>query len=243
VPESIFKLQPDRTIALRGFDHLGASAAVHHATATGFSVSGSFRDPADFAVVILYDADDFYNHPNWKWLPDFDFDGLTLQFDVAYQGLMPLNSRKYETIAWPFLEIVRPNGESGRIRLSDHAQVIATPDSPASASITLAGDRFTIGDKVAVWYQNLAFEYAVPGKVETEYPFFAQGAGTVHSITVAGRTYSYTEAAGDGSPQVAAALIAQMTSDPATRTFRPPSAAKRTRSCCGRGWRRAAQWR
>lgn len=214
MPESIFKLQPDRTIALRGFDHLGASAAVHHATPSGFSVSGSFRDPADFAVLVLYDADDYYNHPNWKWLPDFDFEGLTLQFDVAYQGLMPLNSRKFETIAWPFLEIIKPNGDPGRVRLSDHAQVIATPDSPATAAITLSGDRFNIGDKLALWYQNLAFEYTVPGKVETEYPFFAQGAGTVHSITVAARTYSYTEVAGDGSPQVAAALIAQVAADP-----------------------------
>lgn len=214
MPESIFKLQPDRTIALRGFDHLGASAAVHNASHNAFSVSGCFRDPADFAVLILYDADDFYNHPNWKWLPDFDFNGLTLQFDVRYEGLMPLNSRKFETISWPFLEILRPNGESGRIRLSDHAQVIAEPDAPASATVTLSGDRFTLGDGVTLWYQNLAFEYTLPGKVETEYPFFAQGPGHQHSITVAGRTYAYTETAGDGSAQIASGLVSLMASDP-----------------------------
>lgn len=213
MPETIFKLQPDRTIAMRGFDHLGASAAVHHASATGFSVSGAFRDPSDFAVAVLYDADDYYNHPFWKWLPDFDFDGLTLQFDVTYQGLMPLNSRKYETIAWPFLEIATPSGDAGRIRLSDHAEVVANPDAPASASVTLAGDRFNLGDGVALWYQNLAFEYNLPGKVETEYPFYAQGAGTQHSITVAGRSYTYTEIAGDGSAQVAAGLVALMEGD------------------------------
>ena len=30
--ERIYKLQPDRTVHLRGFDHLGASAAVHSAS-------------------------------------------------------------------------------------------------------------------------------------------------------------------------------------------------------------------
>jgi hypothetical protein len=214
VSESIFKLQPDRTIALRGFDHLGASAALHNATATGFSVSGAFRDPADFAVVMLYDADDFYNHPHWKWLPDFDFDGLVLQFDVEYQGLMPLNSRKYASIDWPYLDILTPEGTPGRIRLSDHAEVIATPDSPASTSVTIAGAGFNVGDGVALWYQNMAFEYTVPGKVETEYPFYAQGAGAQHFISVSGRTYTYTEAAGDGSAQVAGGLVALMAADP-----------------------------
>ncbi len=214
MPDSIFKLQPDRTVALRGFDHLGASAAVHNASPTGFSVSGAFRDPADFAVVILYDADDFYNHPNWKWLPDFDFNGLVLDFDVRYQNLMPLNSRKFESIDWPFLDIQPPSGNPVRVRLSDHAATIANPDSPAIASVTISGSGFNLGDRVSLWYQNMAFDYIVPGKVETEYPFYAQGAGTQHSITVASRTYTYSEAAGDGSANVANGLLSLITNDP-----------------------------
>ena len=51
VSERIHKLQPDRTIQLRGFDHLGAAAAMHSATAQGFTVSGVFRDAADFAEI------------------------------------------------------------------------------------------------------------------------------------------------------------------------------------------------
>lgn len=211
---TIFKLQPDRTIALRGFDHLGASAAIHDATADSFSVSGSFRDPADFAVVTLYDADDFYNHPHWKWLPDFDFDGLVLEFDVDCEGLMPLNSRKFASIDWPYLDILTPSGTTGRIRLSNHAQTTATPDSPATAAVTISGTPLNSGDGVALWYQNMAFEYTVPGKVETEYPFFAQRAGAQHFIRIAGRTYTYTEAAGDGSARVAAGLVALMSADP-----------------------------
>ena len=51
--DTLYKLQPDRTMYLRGFSDLGAGAAIHDATPTGFQVSGVFRDPADFAVGIL----------------------------------------------------------------------------------------------------------------------------------------------------------------------------------------------
>ena len=44
MPERIYKLQPDRTIQLRGFDDLGASAALHSATPSSFKVSGVFEN-------------------------------------------------------------------------------------------------------------------------------------------------------------------------------------------------------
>ena len=44
--EVIHKLQPDRTIHLRGFDRRGSAAALHHASPTGFEVTGVFRDQA-----------------------------------------------------------------------------------------------------------------------------------------------------------------------------------------------------
>ena len=117
--ERIHKLQPNRTMALRGFDDLGAAAALHSATGDAFKVSGIFRDPADFAVLILYDADNFYEHPRLKYLPDFRFDGLTLSFDVRYSGLMPLDSPKYATIDWPYLDYILGDGTTGRAALSN----------------------------------------------------------------------------------------------------------------------------
>ena len=122
--EKIRKLQPDRTIQLRGFDDLGASAALHSATRASFKVSGVFRDPADFAVLILYDADNFYEHPRLKYLPDTDFSGLTLTFDVHYSGLMPLDSPKYPTIDWPYLDVIRPDGTTAKIPLFAHAEQV-----------------------------------------------------------------------------------------------------------------------
>ncbi|MBI5282893.1 MAG: hypothetical protein HY858_14505 [Candidatus Solibacter usitatus] len=210
MPEIIHKLQPDRTIHLRGFDHLGASAAVHQASPNGFRVTGRFRDAADFAVLMLYDADDFFGHPTLKPLPDFDFSGLTLSFDVSYTNLMPLNCRKYASIDWPYLDVVTPAGATSRIRLSDHATVVAGQDSPAQAAFTIDGASLDAWDRLTLWYQNLAFDYIVPGKVRTTYPFYVSTLGEIHSITVRDRAYSHVTVDGDTSASVAAHLRDQI---------------------------------
>src|SRR5207245_1265281 len=96
LPERIYKLQPDRTVHLRGFDSFAAAASIHSATPDGFQVSGTFRDPADFAVAVLYDADNFFEHPSIKYLPDFDFSGLTLNFRLQYtEAVQPIDSPKF----------------------------------------------------------------------------------------------------------------------------------------------------
>ncbi|MDZ4802858.1 MAG: hypothetical protein SGI92_32255, partial [Bryobacteraceae bacterium] len=161
--QKIYKLQPNRTLALRGFDGLGASAALHSATTSSFTVSGNFRDPADFAVLILHDADNFYEHPRLKHLPDFTFDGLTLAFDVRYTGLMPLDSPKYPTIDWPCLNAIRTDGTSARIRLADHATAVP-PGSRVAATATFTVQAAAIQqyDRLTLWYGNLAFDYIAP---------------------------------------------------------------------------------
>lgn len=162
MPERIYKLQPNRTIHLRGFSDLGASAAIHSATADSFTVSGVFRDPADFAVLVLYDADNFFEHPRLKYLPDTDFSGLTLTFDVHYSGLMPLDSPKYPTIDWPFLDVIRPDGSTARVRLFDHAVQVSGDYTAASASFTIEDNGLQPYDRITLWYQNFAFDYIVP---------------------------------------------------------------------------------
>ena len=223
MPELIYKLQPNRTIQLRGFDDLGASAAVHAATSSSFKVSGIFRDPADFAVLVLYDADNFYEHPRLKYLPDTNFDGLTLAFDVTYSGLMPLDSPKFPTIDWPYLDAIRPDSTTARIRLFDHAVQTGGTYTAAAGQFVIQDNGFHEYDRLTLWYQNIAFDYIAP-KVTCSYSFFAAGAGTVHSVTAAGSTYSYTEAADRSSAQVASAVAsaagasAYVTATPFTNT-------------------------
>ncbi|MCS6954187.1 MAG: hypothetical protein RMK57_06025 [Bryobacterales bacterium] len=162
MPERIYKLQPDRTIYLRGFDGLGAAAAIHSATPTSFKVSGVFRDPADFAVLVLYDADNFFEHPRLKYLPDTNFSGLTLSFDVHYAGLMPLDSPKFPTIDWPFLDVIRPDGSTARIPLFAHAQLVGGNYTAATGSFVIEDNGLQPYDRITLWYLNFAFDYIVP---------------------------------------------------------------------------------
>jgi len=118
--ETICKLQPNRTMHLRGFDDRGAAAAMHSATADSFIVEGVFRDAADFCVLIVYDADDYFGHPRHKYLPSFSFEDIVLTFDVKYTNLRALDSALYPSIDWPYLDVIKSDGSTAQIRLSDH---------------------------------------------------------------------------------------------------------------------------
>ena len=223
MPERIYKLQPNRTIALRGFDGLGASAALHSATSNSFAVSGCFRDPADFAVLMLYDADNFYEHPRLQYLPNFNFAGLNLTFDVRYTGLMPLDSPKYPTIDWHALDVIRADGSTAQVRLSDHAVDIGGTRTAAECSFTIQADRVKQYDRLTLWYENLAFDYVAP-QVECAVAFAASGAGTVHSVSVAGTAYNYIEAEGDTNTAVAAGVAAAVAASPLVTAVQDSSA-------------------
>ncbi len=221
MPETIYKFQPDRTVYLRGFNTFAAAAAVHSASATGFSVSGTFRDAADFAVVVLYDADNYYEHPRIRYLPDFDLSALTLSFDLNYSdGLQPIDSPKYNWIDWATLDCIREDGTTAQVRLFDHSMLAGSEFPAASATcnlLSVSGGALAF-DRATLWYQNLAFDYIVPaGRQTVEFAFFAQGTGTVHSITIADSTYSHAEAnpLGESSADQANALITAIgTSNP-----------------------------
>lgn len=160
---SITKLQPDRCAYLRGFDGFGANAAITKASATGFTVSGVFRAADDFAVVVLYDTGDFFEHPRNKYLPDPDLSGLVLEFDIRYDGLQPLDSGKYPTIDWPYLDVARWDGTSAQIRLFDNATLKSETYTQASTVITVAAAPAVAYDRVTIWYENNAADYIATG--------------------------------------------------------------------------------
>ncbi len=213
MPERIYKLQPNRTIHLRGFDDLGAAAALHSATPSSFKVSGVFRDAADFAVVILYDADNFFEHPRLKYLPDFDFAGLTLQFDVHYDGLMPLDSPKYPTIAWPFLEVVREDGSPAQIRFFDHAEQVGGTYAKAKGSFTVAANEARQNDRVTLWYLNYPFSFVV-GQTVCSYVITGSATGAVHWIEIDGTRYQTTQVDGDTNTSIAGRLADLVAASP-----------------------------
>ena len=195
LPERIHKLQPNRTIQLRGFDDLGAGAALHAATADSFEVSGIFRDAADFAVLVLYDADNFYEHPSIKYLPDTNFEGVTLTFDVHYSGLQPLDSAKYPTISWPFLEVIRPDNTTARIPLFQHATQAGGTYTQAQTTITVEASGVQQWDRVTIWYLNYAFDFIATGG-ETAGEVAAELARLINGASFAGGQAIEAEASG-----------------------------------------------
>jgi hypothetical protein len=214
--EVIHKLQPDRTIHLRGFDRRGSAAALHHASPTGFEVTGVFRDQADFAVLILWDADDFFEHYSMKYLPDFDFTGMVLTFDLHYQGLQPIESPKYNWIDWATLDSIGAAGQPQYARLFENAMLVGGTFTPASGVFHVQAGPNGVQpyDRLTLWLQNLAFDYIAPvspaGTVASvEYQFFAAGTGTTHSIIIGDRVYSHNETnpIGESSADQAAALV------------------------------------
>ncbi|TAL08395.1 MAG: hypothetical protein EPO02_13000 [Nitrospirae bacterium] len=163
--ESVKKLQPNRTMHLRGFDDRGSAAALHATTASSFKVSGVFRDAADFAVLMLWDRDCFFEHQRMKYLPDDLFDGITLEFDAHYAGLQPLDSIKFPTIAWPYLSYIATTGDPGTVLLFDYAGAspVSGTYTKAQTTVTVAASPAIIYDRVTIWFRNYAFDVIAAG--------------------------------------------------------------------------------
>lgn len=166
--EAINKLQPNRTLYLRGASNFGAAAALYAASATGFTVSGVFRDPADFAVLNIYDADCAFEHPRFRYLPDFNLAGLVLSFNLAYTNLQPIDSPKFPTVDWAYLDVIRKDGTTAQISLFAHAVQAAGSYAKAAGifTITTTGG-LAIGDRITLWYQNVAFDFVSATGAET----------------------------------------------------------------------------
>lgn len=206
MPETIYKLQPDRTAYISAFGGGGAVAAMYEASPAGFKVSGNFRDNADYAVIRLYDVDNGFAHLRFRYLPDWDFSGMTLQVDLNYTNLQPIDSPKFDWNDWGRLVVIRPDSTQVKINLFAHAMLQSGAFGVAGGTISLSGNTATPFDEVRLWLANVSWAYVVPGKLSVEYAFFVQGAGYDHSVTIAGVTYHYIEQVGDTGLAVRNAL-------------------------------------
>jgi len=162
--EQITKFQPDRTLYLRGFTGFGAAASLCEATPTGFKVHGIFRDQADFCVLVVYDADNIYEHYSVKYLPDFDVSGMVLNFSFSAKNLQPIDSAKYSWIDWAQMDVVKATGEPVQIRLWDYATLSSGSYSVAQGTYTLsAPSGCTAGDQLILFINNISFGFTATG--------------------------------------------------------------------------------
>jgi hypothetical protein len=148
--EAISKLQPHRTLYLRGFDRRGCFAAMTQASASGFTVSGAWSDQADFVVLMLFDADDQFGHLlTNRYLPDFSLAGVTLDFDLVVRGCMSPIGPKYQSVPWGALSYINSSEASGVVPLP--APTSTTGGVAASAFFSIVGTP-TNWDRIQIVY-------------------------------------------------------------------------------------------
>jgi hypothetical protein len=102
----IQKLTPNRDLQCFYYEP-SAIAAFSSTSSTGFTVSGTWRQQFDWAV-IEWNRDNVYEHPPFRNLPDGDLSGLVLTYQETRTNCIPLDSALYATVAWPSLRIWGP---------------------------------------------------------------------------------------------------------------------------------------
>lgn len=203
--ETLYKLQPTRTMQLRGFDRRGANAAFVASADTGWMLTGTWRDMADFAVLELWNADNFFEHYSIKYLPDFDFSGMVLEFDLAYTGCQNPLSTRYDWQTWSKIQY------DGGMITPEITAIDTRTKASATVTVVVNEANMAMYDRLTLWFENFAFDYILPYTLQVTYDFYAQGAGFTHTITVGANIYDYTEGPGESSAQVAAGIAALVT--------------------------------
>jgi hypothetical protein len=142
------KLRPDRDLQCYFF-RPSAIAAFSETSASGFTMSGSWRQQFDWAVV-EWSRDNVFEHPALRNLPDGDLSGLTLSYEETRENCVPMDSDLFHTVDWPYLRVWADDGPAEKIYwvpLKKHAVPIEGAYRCATAEIELQGS-ITAGDYV-----------------------------------------------------------------------------------------------
>ena len=159
--ETLQKLRPDRDLECY-FLEPSAAAALSATSATGFTISGSWRQQFDW-VVIEWNRNNTFEHPVFRNLPDGDLSGLVLTYDETRQNCIPLDSSLFPTVDWPSLRIwADPGGVETlyKVPIKSHATPIAGSYQQATATFTLTGT-LTAGDWVELAWSSEHYNHLV----------------------------------------------------------------------------------
>jgi hypothetical protein len=158
------KLTPDRDLQCFFF-HPSAIAALSSTSDTGFTVSGSWRQQFDWAV-IEWNRDNVYEHPALRNLPDGDLSGLTLSYQETRTNCIAVDSDLFRFNSWPYLRVWAPDGSGVEQVYQVPLKGLATPVigsyATAFADFTLSGT-ITAGDFVGIGYLGNQVTYPVGG--------------------------------------------------------------------------------
>jgi len=158
--ETLSKLLPNHDLQCY-FQEPTAVAALSQTSATGFTVSGCWRQQFDWAVV-EWNRDNVFEHPVLRNLPDGDLSGLVLGYQETRTNCIAMDSTWYPTVDWPYLRIWADTGGTEtvyKVPLTNYATPIGS-DTPATTQITLQGT-VTAGDYIVLAWLDQQFNYQV----------------------------------------------------------------------------------
>ena len=139
--EQLTKLRPDRDLQCY-FQRPSAVAALSATSETGFTVSGSFRQQFDWAVV-EWNRDNVFEHPALRCLPDGDLSGLHLSYDEERQNCMAMDCTLWPTVDWPYVRVWATGADGAereyKVPLKANAAPAEGSYAPAQAVFELAG--------------------------------------------------------------------------------------------------------
>ena len=201
--EILEKLRPDRDLQCY-FERPSAIAAISESSASGFTVSGCWRQQFDWAV-IEWNRENVFEHPKLRNLPDGDLSGLQLVYEETRENCIPLDSRLYHTVDWPFLRVWAE--KSGieklyKVPLAEHATAIEGSYTSASAIFELRGTP-TTGDYIELAWLSEHHTYQLYGTdtLETAAQAIVDSVNTFSPVMMASRegtriTLTYEATAG-----------------------------------------------
>ena len=107
-------------------DGWGCAAAISQASAAGFTVSGVWVAADDFAPVVLWQADNPFEHPRIRYLPNWDFDGVTLAFDLTVTNCLDLGSTWFPPVDCFNLSVIYKDGTTQSVDLKAAATAVGS---------------------------------------------------------------------------------------------------------------------
>jgi hypothetical protein len=158
------KLMPNHDLQCYFFEP-SAIAALSGTSASGFTLSGTWRQQFDWAV-IEWNRDNVFEHPALRNLPDGDLSGITLTYQETRTNCIAMDSDLFHTVSWPFLRVWAPDATGTeqvyQVPIKSYATAVAGSYNSAYADFTLSGT-LTAGDFVGIAYLGNSVTYAVGG--------------------------------------------------------------------------------
>jgi hypothetical protein len=178
--EQLLKLSPHRDLQCF-FLTPTAIAAMSGASASGYTLSGTWRQQFDWAVV-EWDRDNAYEHPSIRYLPDGDLSGLQLTYQETRTGCIPFESNLFPTVDWPSLRLWATGSDGVEhvyfVPLASLATPVTQDYQCASGTMTVQGTP-QAGDRVGL---TIPVAPAVTGYPEQHYYYQVQSGDSLQSI-------------------------------------------------------------